>query len=92
MPGRSTPKWNKQQTALMEGEVMDILSHTHEALTIDQIEQRSFTLNGVSNQKMARILSHLIEMGMVVKAKSRSQNKMVYKSLAVFEEEGYEPA
>ena len=41
-------------------------------------------------QKMARILGHLIEMGNVVKAKSKSKNRMVYKSLAVMRDQGYD--
>ena len=88
MPGRRTSKYTKDQNALFQGEVMVILAE--EALTIEQIQQRSITLTGLSPQKMARILSHLIEMGNVTKAKSKSMGKMVYKSLAVMRRQGYD--
>ena len=83
MPGRKTSRFTKDQNALLQGEVMIILAESEEALTIEQIQQKSILLTGLSSQKMARILSRLIEMGNVTKAKSRSQGKMVYKSLAV---------
>lgn len=86
MPG-TRPKYNKQQTAIMEGEILYIISHSPEAITIDEIRAQSFTLADVSTQKIARILTKLIEMGMVIKAKSKSKNKMVYKSLATLVEE-----
>lgn len=89
MPGRRTSKFTKDQNALLQGEVMIILAESEEALTIEQIQQRSITLTGLSTQKIARLLSHLIEMGNVVKAKSKSQGRMVYKSLAVMKEQGY---
>lgn len=90
MPGRRTSKYTKDQNALFQGEVMVILADSEEALTIEQIQQRSITLTGLSPQKMARILSHLIEMGNVTKAKSKSMGKMVYKSLAVMRRQGYD--
>lgn len=84
---RKTPKYNKQQTMEMEGEVIYILSHCPNAMTIDEIQAASFTLGNVTSQKIARILGHLIETGLATKAKSKSKNKMVYKSLAAFVEE-----
>ncbi len=90
MPGRRTSKYRPQQTALWEGEVMIILAESQEALDIDEIKSRSINLTGVTPQKMARILGHLIEMGNVVKAKSKSKNRMVYKSLAVMRDQGYD--
>lgn len=90
MPGRRTTKFTKDQNALWQGEVMIILAESGEALTIEQIQQKSITLTGLSTQKIARLLSHLIEMGNVVKAKSKSQGRMVYKSLAVMKEQGYD--
>ncbi len=89
MPGRKTSRFTKDQNALLQGEVMIMLAESEEALTIEQIQQKSILLTGLSSQKMARILSRLIEMGNVTKAKSKSQGKMVYKSLAVMEKQGY---
>lgn len=82
-------KYSKDQTAIWQGETAVILAQSAEAMTIDEIKNNSIQLTGVSTQKMARILGHLIEMGMVTKAKSKS-GKMVYKSLAVMEMQGYE--
>ena len=83
MPGRRTSKFTKDQNALLQGEVMIILAESEEALTNEEIQARSITLTGLSTQKIARLLGHLIEMGNVTKAKSKSLGKMVYKSLAV---------
>lgn len=90
MPGRRSSKYKPEQTALWEGEVMIILAEAQEALTIDEIKQRSINLTGVTPQKMARILGHLIDMGNVVKAQSKERGRMVYKSLAVMREQGYD--
>ena len=87
MPGRRTSKFTKDQNALLQGEVMIILAESEEALTIEEIQARSITLTGLSTQKIA---SHLIEMGNVTKAKSKSLGKMVYKSLAVMRRQGYD--
>lgn len=90
MPGRKTSKYTKDQDAIWRGEIMIILAESEETLTIDQIQQRSISLTGITPQKMARLISHLIEMGNVTKAKSKSLGKMVYKSLAVMERQGYD--
>lgn len=90
MPGRRSSKYKPQQTALWEGEVMIILAESQEALTIDEIKQRSINLTGVTPQKMARILGHLIDMGNVVKTQSKERGRMVYKSLAVMRDQGYD--
>ena len=89
MPGRRTSKFTKDQNALLQGEIMIILAESEEALTIEEIQARS-TLTGLSTQKIARLLGHLIEMGNVTKAKSKSLGKMVYKSLAVMRRQGYD--
>ena len=90
MPGRRTSKFTKDQNAFLQGEVMIILAESEEALTIEEIQARSITLTGLSTQKIARLLGHLIEMGNVTKAKSKSLGKMVYKSLAVMRRQGYD--
>ena len=84
---RKTAKYNKRQTMEMEGEVIYILSHCPNAMTIDEIQAASFTLGNVTSQKIARILGHLIETGLATKAMSKSKNKLVDKSLATFIEE-----
>lgn len=90
MPGRKTSKYNPQQTALWEGEIMVILAESQEAMTIDDIKYQSINLTNVTSQKMARILGHLIEMGLVKKGHNKSTGRMMYKSVAVMKEQGYD--
>lgn len=90
MPGVRTNKYKPQQTALWEGEIMLILAESQEAMTIDDIKHQSINLTNVTSQKMARILGHLIEMGLVKKGHSKSTGRMMYKSVAVMEKQGYE--
>lgn len=75
-------KWTKQQTENMENDILDVLVNNDVAMTIDDICVRAINLSGITNQKMARMLSHLIEMGLVVKAKSKSKGRMVYRAVA----------
>ncbi len=91
MPGRKrnsmyTTAFNKE----LEIKILDVLNHTREALTIDQIKQRDITMKGITSQKMARVLGNLIEMGFARKGKSKSSGRMLYKAVAVMVEEGYE--
>ena len=67
---------------------MIVLSDTQEAMTCDQIRQSDLELVGVTPQKMARILSGLVERGLVVKTKSKD-GRMRYKSVGVIIEQGY---
>lgn len=69
---------------------MMLLAESQEAMTIDEIKAKSITLTGVTSQKMARILTHLCDMGVVRKAQSTARHRMVYKSVAVMAEQGYE--
>lgn len=90
MPGRNRGSiYSKEQTALWEGEVMVILAESQEAMSIDAIKQQSINLTNVTSQKMSRILGHLIDMGMVKKGKSKASGRMMYKSVAVMEAQGY---
>lgn len=47
-------------------------------------------LNSVSSQKLARILAECVDMGLVRKAKSKASGLMMYKSVAVMREQGYD--
>ncbi len=88
MPGTSS-KYKPQQTAEWEGEIMVILAESENAMTIDEIKLHSINLTNVTTAKMARILSHLIEIGMVKKSQSKSKGRMVYKSTAIMKKQGY---
>lgn len=90
MPSRYSSKYKKADTDLWRGEIAIILAEAQEALTIDDIKNKSMLLTDITSQKMARMLNDLIEMGMVRKAKSKQRNRMVYKSLAVMKEQGYD--
>ena len=83
-------KYSREQTAIWRGEILLKLSHSPEAMSIQQLQAGSMFLNGVSSQKLARILAECIDMGLVRKAKSRASGLMMYKSVAVMQEQGYD--
>ena len=91
MPGRST---GRTMSVEKEGELrmrtLNILADSDEALTIDEIKSRDFILAPITTQKMARVIGHLIEMGLVRKAKSKSLGRMVYKAVSKMVEQGYD--
>lgn len=67
-----------------------MLNTTKQAMTIDQIKQEDLMLMPHTSQKLTRVLSRLIEMGLVRKGKSKRLNRMLYKAVSAMEEEGYE--
>lgn len=89
MPG-ATRKYSAKDTAIWRGELLLKLSHSPEAMSIPQLQAGSFYLNGVTSQKLARILNECVDMGLVRKAKSKSSGLMMYKSVAVMREQGYD--
>ena len=70
--------------------IMEVLDQSAEALTIAQIQQRDMNLQGMTPQKISRLLGGLIEMGCVRKARSNALGRMVYKSCAVMQVQGYD--
>lgn len=89
MPGVKK-KYSKEQTAIWRGEILLRLSHSEEAMSIQQLQAGSIFLNGVSSQKLARILAECVDMGLVRKAKSKASGLMMYKSVAVMKSQGYD--
>jgi DNA-binding MarR family transcriptional regulator len=69
---------------------IDVLVSTQDALCIADIQQSDIILGQQTSQKLTRVLGELIEMGLVVKSKSKAKNRMVYKSVAVMEQQVYE--
>ena len=69
---------------------IDVLENSPEAMSIAEIQMSDIALRNVTSQKLSRVLSHLIEMGMAQKAKDKSSGHMVYKSTAVMKDQGYE--
>ena len=88
MPGRSRSSSDKARDQMLAFETLSVLGESSVALTIDEICSRSFTLNGRTPQKMARILSELINMGLARKSMSKGRKRMVYMSVAKMEEMG----
>ena len=87
---RQTSKYSKEFTDEMTGRIAVILADEQVALNIQQIQMRDPNLVGITSQKMARMINHLVEMGFVAKAKGKD-GRMVYKCLAVLEAEGVDP-
>ena len=88
MPGRTKGPADKARNQMLEFETLAVLSESPIALTISEICERSFTLTGQTTQKMARILSNLVNMGLVRKTMSKGRKRMVYMSVAKMEELG----
>lgn len=91
MPGRTSTRYTKQKDAEAKIRIIDILNNATDAdmPTTDWIRQQDITLSGYTSQKIARILGHLSDMGFVVKQKSKSLNRMVYRLRAKMEDQGY---
>jgi DNA-binding MarR family transcriptional regulator len=70
--------------------ILDIVGASDEALTIEAIQNEDMILAHLTSQKMSRVLARLIEMGLVKKGKSKSLGRMVYKSTAKMQEQGYD--
>lgn len=82
-------KYSAEQNSMMKVKVMSVLDEEQEALSIQDIQNRDFELVGIPVQKMARILNELIDQGIVAKGKSKATGRMMYKSIAVMEEQGF---
>lgn len=87
---RQTGKYSKEFTDEMTGRIAVILAEEQAALNIQEIQQRDVNLVGITSQKMARMINHLVEVGLVAKAKGKD-GRMVYKCLATLEAEGVDP-
>ena len=70
--------------------IMEILDESSKALTIEEIQKRDGDLAALTSQKISRLLGGLIEMGCARKARSNALGRMVYKSTAVMEAQGYD--
>ena len=87
---RQTSKYSKEFTDEMTGRIAVILAESQEAMNIQQIQLNDPNLVGITSQKMARMINHLVEVGLVAKTKGKD-GRMVYKCLAVLEAEGVDP-
>ena len=87
---RRTSKYTQDFTNEMTGRIAIVLAESQQALNTTQIQQLDMCLSGITPQKMARMINHLVEVGLVAKAKGKD-GRMVYKCLATLEEEGVDP-
>lgn len=87
---RQTSKYSKEFTNEMTGRIAVILAESQQALNTTQIQQLDMCLSGITPQKMARMINHLVDVGLVAKAKGKD-GRMVYKCLATLEAEGIDP-
>lgn len=77
MPGRSS-RYTAAQNAQLEIWVLDTLINAERALTIEEIINTNMNLTGHTTQKIARVLSSLVERGTASKGKDKVKNKMIY--------------
>ena len=90
MPRRSnSAKYTLEQNVDFGMRVLGVLAEAPEALEIKQIQASDMMLNNLTSQKLARVLSELNEMGLVLKSKNNRTGKMNYKARAVCEAQGY---
>lgn len=87
---RKTSKYSKEFTDEMTGRIAVVLAESQQALNITEIQQMDMRLVGITPQKMARMIGHLVDLGLVAKAKGRD-GRMIYKCLGVLEAEGVDP-
>lgn len=87
MPGR-TSRYSKLDNQILEYEVLDVLAESKEPMTISEICDSRLCLKGKTPQKMARILSSLVDMGFVRKTQSKSRKRMIYMAVSQLEAQG----
>lgn len=91
MPGKvRVHRLSSEKEGEYKMRILSILNESEEAMTIDQIKSQDMILQPLTSQKMARLISNLIEMGLVRKGKSKSLGRMVYKAVAVMVRQGYD--
>lgn len=74
-----TSKYSKKQTDEWTGRIAITLAEANRALTIEEIQNMDITLSNITSQKMARMLGHLVDMGVATKIKN-SSGRMTYKA------------
>lgn len=85
-----TSKYSAQTNQELEIRTLDVLAHSAEALSIQQIQHEDIVLSHYTPQKMVRVLGKLIDMGFVRKGRSKANNRMMYKAVSVMLEQGYD--
>ena len=90
MPGRSRTTTRPEVNADYKFRILDVLNNTDGSMTLDEIRMEDMILRPLSNQKISRLISDLIDFGLVQKGKSKSLGRMMYKATSKMREQGYE--
>lgn len=85
-----TSKYSTQQNSEFTVRCLEVLENSPEAMSIAQIQASDMVLKNTTSQKLSRILNHLVEFGVIKKSKDKVSGHMVYKSIKVMAEQGYE--
>lgn len=85
-----TSKYSTQQNSEFTVRCLEVLENSPEAMSIAQIQASDMILKNTTSQKLSRILNHLVEFGVIKKSKDKVSGHMVYKSIKVMAEQGYE--
>ena len=80
MPGRAS-KFTSAQNADMELSALVILTNSDRAMTINEIQHCDMSLNGYTQQKMARVLNNLVEKGFAIKSKNKENNRVMFEAV-----------
>lgn len=75
----TSAKFSLQQNVDFGMRVFAVLAETKSSMNISQIQKEDFVLMNLSQQKMTRVLSELIEMGIIIKEKDKFSGRMTYK-------------
>lgn len=89
MPGRRS-KYSADFNSQMKTILSCVLVENPRELNIDEMKQLDMRLVGLTNQKAARLLNEMVEMGFCAKSKQRGSNRMCYKAIGAMVDEGYE--
>lgn len=86
---RST-KYTAEYNGALKVAILDVLSEANESVSTSYLQGNSIVLATATPQKIARVLNEMIEMGLVLKSKSKSTGRMMYVLRAKMEEQGYD--
>ena len=90
MPGRSNSIYSKQMTNDITMRVLSVLVENPRPMTIAEICNEDILLRGITSQKITRSLTRLCEAGLIMKAKSKAKNRMVYMDTAALKSQGFD--
>ena len=83
-------KYTAEYNGALKVAILDVLSQADESVSTSYLQSNSIVLVTATPQKIARVLNEMIEMGIVLKSKSRSTGRMMYVLRAKMEEQGYD--